>query len=195
MVLEHLSEPVDVTLSVIALVSAVLGWFRWIRPRLRARLERQRSIDEVLLGRDAIPANSITGAAAQPAKPSIGQQVTAQAEMLDALGKLVAEIHHELHPNGGSSMKDGQARLEGAVAKLLDEVALMKRRLERGDHRFDDVAGRLGRIEGVLADELRTAQQVAVTATDAVGHAAEASKAALETIHDAILADPPPDIS
>lgn len=170
----------DVLLAVIAVGTAVVSWFRWVRPRIRARRDEREATNEVLLGRPAVPANPITGAPAQPEKPAIGKQVADMAALL-------VEVHHELHPNNGSSMKDalGRAETEGRESRqVINEIL---ERLTQGDRRFEEQAERLGRIETVLTDELRVA-------TDTVANAAEASKTALKVIDAALMADPPADL-
>ncbi|WP_460792440.1 hypothetical protein [Nocardioides maradonensis] len=182
-----MKDHVDTIISLITLAGIALGWWRWARPRVKARADERKATNEVLLGRDAIPANPITGEPAQPAKPSIGQQVADQGRAisefraaLETLTRLATSMHHELHPNGGSSLKDQATRLE----RVLGEV---RTRLEDGDRRFDDQADRLERIETVLADEL-------VVAADTLANAAEASKSVLRVIDTALHAEPPADL-
>lgn len=158
-----LNDVVELVLGLIAIGAAVAGWFRWGLPKYRSWRDRKASERELWHGRPAIPANPITGAPPQPAKPSIGQ--------------LVAEIWHELHPNGGSSMKDQQTRMEVTLAEIRDRVGAVEGRLEAGDRRFDE-------IDAALAGELHTAH-------DALANAAEASTQALSTIETAIKATPP----
>lgn len=164
-----ISEHLELFLTLIGAATAVLGWWRWLRPKLKARAAERDAINEVLLGRPAVAANPITGAPAQPERRPIGQ--------------LVADIHHELHPNNGSSMRDSVDRTEAGVAALAAELADVRARLADGDRRFHDVDARLANIETVLADEL-------ATATDTVANAAEASKTALRVIEAAIQAEP-----
>lgn len=164
---------VKLALGVIALGVIVTGWFKVGLPALRDRRHRDRSVDDVMIGRPEIPANPITGEPARPEILPIGVR-------LDQLGTLLLEIHHELHPNGGSSMKD-------AVGRVESQVATMSYRLDSGNRRFDDIDADLKRIKLQIGGELSTA-------TGALAHAAEASTAALRTIETAILADPPSDL-
>lgn len=158
-----INSTIELMLGLIALIAAVFGWYRKVRPWLQERADTRAAVNEVLLGRPAVPANPITGAKAQDAKPSIGQ--------------LVTEMHHELHPNDGSSMNDALRRTESLTKELIARVETIDRRLENGDRRFE-------RIEHAIHDELQVAQ-------DALGNAAEAAAHLLPTIHDAIKAQPP----
>ncbi|GAA4123212.1 hypothetical protein GCM10022215_29640 [Nocardioides fonticola] len=157
-----------------ALISMVGVWIRWGLPRVKARWERDRDWSVLVDGRPAIPANPRTGTPEQPAVPPI-------AVLVAQVAAQIREIHHELHPNGGSSMKDAQQRIETVVQA-------MALRLEQGDAAFADITTRLGRIESQLDGEVHVANR-------ALDNAAEASKTALDTIHAAILADPPADLS
>lgn len=161
--LTMLNDTVRLLLGLAAIAALVVGWFRKGRPWLKQRREEREAISEVLLGREAIPANRITGEGPKPAKPSIGQ--------------LVADIHHELHPNNGSSMKDALTRTENAVTELRAMVETMDLRQAAADRRFE-------RIEHVLHDELHTVN-------DALANTAEAAATLLPVIDHAIKAQPP----
>jgi hypothetical protein len=163
--------------TISAAVTAIVtggGVARWVvrkeLPRRRQRRAEQVAINEVLLGRPAIPANTITGAPAQPAVPSIGQQVAAMRERVE-------DIHHEVHPNGGGSMRDDINVLRG-------DVDTIKKRQDDDYKRFAALASRLGQVENLLKGELHTAN-------DAVANAAEAAAHLLPVVHDAIKAQPP----
>lgn len=167
--------------------TAVVAWVKLVQPKLRQRhaaraaaAKRQADANQVLLGADPVPANPITGAPAKGAIPAIGKQMVDLREVVDALAVMLEQVRHEVHPNNGSSMKDAVSRTEAAVAEITA-------RLADGDRRFDEQGQRLGRIETVLADELRVA-------TDTVANAAEASKTGLAVIQAAFLADPPADL-
>ena len=172
-----LKDYIGIALGLIALGTAIAGWIRWGRPRWKATVQRRKDKDTVLLGREAVPANPITGAPAQDAIPSIGQQMAFVLEQLQSVMKLANEMHHELHPNSGKSLRDTADRSEKSL------IAILKR-LADGDARFDGIDQRLARMETVLDDEL-------AVATDTVANAAEASRTALQVIDAAIRAEPP----
>lgn len=163
---------------------AAIAWAKLIHPRLRRRAATRAAANEVLLGRPAVPRNPITGAPAQPAKPAIGQLVADLAVVVDGIVQMLNEVHHELHPNNGSSMKDALTRTEADVRAARTELGEVVERLAAGDERFDDQAERLGRIEGVLADDLRVVADTAANATDA-------SRVAVRTIGAALMSEPP----
>lgn len=171
--MEQIDGLVKLALGLIALGGIVVGWLRWGWPLLRARWERERSKDAVLLGTDAVPANPITGEPARPAIPSIAQQMLSLVTKVD-------EIHHETHHNDGSSIKDAVARLEDAIRGV-------NARLDAGERRFDRVDSDLAEVKGQVAGEL-------AISNSALAHAAEASSGALRVIEKAIEADPPPDL-
>lgn len=77
----------------------------------------------------------------------IAKPLTEWAHDTIASAPAVREMHHELHRNDGSSIKDAVERLEDGNARI-------EQRLELGDGRFDQLAadivettGRLTRIE------------------------------------------------
>lgn len=168
-------------IAVTVLAGAIASWWRWGLPKLKARWERERDWEVLVEGRPAIPANPRTGAPEQPAVPPI-------ASLVAQVAAQVRDIHHELHPNGGSSMKDAQQRIERAVSSLATTVQTVVDRLAQGDDSFTDITARLGRIEHQLDGELHVA-------TRALDNAAEASRTALDTIQTAILAEPPADLT
>lgn len=170
---ESASDLVALSIGVATLLGSAYSAKRWGWPLLLQRRERARSVDAVLLGRPAIPANMITGEPAYEALPSIGQQVA-------DLTRLVEGIHHEMHPNGGSSLRDTVDRLEARTEQIDDQ-------LKAGALRFDEVDRSLAQLKGQVADELSVSNA-------ALEHAAEASKTGLQVIHDAILAEPPADL-
>lgn len=172
-----LKDGIALALGLIALGTAVVGWFRWGRPRWQAWTQRRKDKDTVLLGRPAVPANLITGAPAREAIPSIGQQMTFVLKQLEHVMELANSMHHELHPNSGNSLRDTADRTERTVTA-------MSARLADGDQRFDAIDAHLSRIDEVLAGELSVA-------TDTVANAAEASRVALEVIDTALRSEPP----
>lgn len=174
-----LEEIIRTIVAAISIATTGLVCWHWVRPRVRARRLERESIATVLLGRPAVPANPITGATAVPAVPSIGQ--------------LVADIHHELHPNSGTSLADAvgrteaaQARTEAAVEELRNDVGVVKERQARDYGLLDNHGARLARIEELLAGELHAAH-------DTIATAAEANKQVLSTVETALKAQLPDD--
>lgn len=66
---------------------------------------------------------------------------------LPAMAKQVKSIHHELHPNGGTSMKDALGRVEKGVERLDDTSD----RLERGVRGLYEEVGALAAEDKRLA--------------------------------------------
>lgn len=123
----EIARDLGIAVSLTILLGAAFSFWRWGMPWIRQSIHEQKSMREVLLGRDEIPANPITGAEAVPAVKPLGQQV---AEMT----ALLLEVHHEVHPNTGTSMADSVSRIE--------------ERLVSGDGRFSAIEKRLDNIEG-----------------------------------------------
>jgi hypothetical protein len=123
----EIARDLGIAVSVTLLIGAAFSGWRWGRPWLKQFIHEQKSMREVLLGRDEIPANKITGAEAVPAVKPLGQQVAEMAALL-------LEVHHEVHPNTGTSMADAVTRIE--------------HRLENGDGRFSEIEKRLDAVEG-----------------------------------------------
>jgi len=57
------------------------------------------------------------------------------------------EIDGELKNNGGSSIKDAVDRIEKDVKELSMDTKGIKKRLEDGDQRFDQIEKRLNNLE------------------------------------------------
>lgn len=169
-----LKDDAEAISAVVGAVLAAGGIARWFvrnkLPKVQEKRAIQKATDEVIRGRAAIEPNRITGEEGRDAIPPLGERLAGMAQ-------LIQEIHHELHPNGGSSMKDSLTRVEARVETIDARVETVDRRLENGDRRFD-------RIEHVLQDELHVAH-------DTVANAAEAAANLLPAIHDAIKAQPP----
>lgn len=123
----EIARDLGIAVSVTILIGALFSFWHWGRPWLKQFIYEQRSMRDVLLGTAAVPENPITGAAAVPAVKPLGQQVAEMAALL-------LEVHHEVHPNTGTSMADSVTRIE--------------RRLVSGDGRFSDIEKRLDVIEG-----------------------------------------------
>lgn len=103
-----LPEGVNFALALSALIGVALGVWRKGVPWAQARALRQRSIDEVILGRAEIPANPITGEQARKAIPALGDrldQLSAQQEFVIA----------QMHANAQQ-----QAQLDRIEAKQAD---------------------------------------------------------------------------
>lgn len=84
-------------LGLIALLSAIAGWAKLIRPKWRGFKGDVTAGRDALLGRDAI-IDSITGKELAPALPGIGQRMAAQEQSTELLvvtvTKLVAHQEH-----------------------------------------------------------------------------------------------------
>ncbi|WP_300680770.1 hypothetical protein [Nocardioides sp.] len=187
----NVGDWIDLALAIAAVGALIAGWARWVRPRLAAKRDRDESVQTVLLGRPAVPANAITGADPQPAIPSIGSQVATLSDIVAQLARTVSEvagkvegIHHEIHPNGGSSLNDSVRRTEAAAEALRDDIAVVKTRQTRDFGVLDQHAARLARIEELLAGELTEASAT-------IANAAEASATVLRVIDTALNAAPP----
>jgi hypothetical protein len=74
-----------------ALLSVLVGWFRWVRPRYRRTRSEVTAIRDSILGRDAIR-DSITGREIEPALPGVGVRLAATEEHLGVLAQAVATI-------------------------------------------------------------------------------------------------------
>lgn len=172
--MQQTTATLTIVLGLVSIAGAIAGAVRWGYPRYVARRARHRSLDVAFMGRPAIPANPITGEPEQPEILPLGQQVADLRTVMD-------QVHHQVHPNGGSSLRD-------QVNGVRTDVAEIKQRLGDGDQRFGEIYERLGQIEHRIAGEL-------ATASGTLANAAEASREAITTIHDAILAEPPPDLS
>jgi hypothetical protein len=74
-----------------ALLSLLVGWLRWVRPRYRRTRSEVTAIRDSILGRDAIR-DSITGREIEPALPGVGTRLANQEEHLGVLADAVASL-------------------------------------------------------------------------------------------------------
>lgn len=139
---------IEVAGGILALPGAVFACRAIIRKELREHSEQRAqdeferdSIRQVLMGRDAIPYNSITGQEAQPAIPSIGEQVkdlskttadlsvsteaiaaslTTVTQATSVLMEKIEGIEYQLNNNGGGSFRD---KVEARFAALEEAAA------------------------------------------------------------------------
>lgn len=104
-VIENAGDAVGLALAVIALVSAVIGWLRWVRPKIHRGKREVTAVRDAILGRDPI-VDSITGEEIEPALPGMGVRMAHQEQqsrdqqlqmqiLTDAVSKL-AESHTRL---------------------------------------------------------------------------------------------------
>ena len=72
--LDRTNEIVGLALGLLALMGAVAGWLKVIRPRYRAARRKAIAISDALIGREAIT-DTITGRELAPALPGIGARM------------------------------------------------------------------------------------------------------------------------
>lgn len=98
---------------------AILGWLRWLRPKLRHTLGQVGAVRDSILGREAI-LDSITGIELAPALPGVGVRLADQERHLGTLAEAVATIaadHHQIADHEGRIVRLEQAAVERVVGK------------------------------------------------------------------------------
>lgn len=108
----------------LAVLSAVVGWLRWIRPRFHHASSQVVAVRDSILGRDPI-VDSITGRIIEPALPGVGVRLEkledASLTALEAIGKL-ADSHIRLndHSIRIKDIEDRTSSLErGTVERIV----------------------------------------------------------------------------
>jgi hypothetical protein len=100
--------------TVIAILTATFGFFRWVRPRVKQAASDIQAGRDALIGRDAIY-DSITGKELVPALPGIGVRMsTNEAQLSDLVGAVskLADNDHRL-----TEVEERVKRLEAGVVE------------------------------------------------------------------------------
>ena len=107
-------------LTFVAVAVVIIGWFKWLRPRLKKVNAESVAIRDAILGRDAI-LDSITGEERVPALPGIGMRMATVEEALVAL----ADVHVKMldHEERIRSLETGSLE---RIAARADSVAAFK---------------------------------------------------------------------
>lgn len=79
-------------IGLLTLLGMLLGWLRWVRPRIRAVRGKFVAASDALVGRDAIT-DSITGREIAPALPGIGQRMETVERAVAGIADLLLGQH------------------------------------------------------------------------------------------------------
>lgn len=85
------SDSMGAALTVIALLTVVIGWMRWMRPRYRETKQDARAIRDVIVGRPPT-FDSVTRQEIQPALPGLGLRLAHQEVQLAEVATAVARV-------------------------------------------------------------------------------------------------------
>lgn len=96
--------------AVVALITALAGWWRWVRPRIERVKKDGAAMRDAVLGREVV-VDSITGRELAPALPGIGVRMAHQEDQMRLLTDAVSKI------------ADSHRRLEH-VEQRVDEIAV-----------------------------------------------------------------------
>lgn len=99
--IDQTNEILALALALSGVMGALLGYLRWVRPRISRVLAVWTALVELLFGRPEEPENPITGAPAVPPVLGIGPRIAMQEQAQAEQGRQLAI-------------------LTGAVAKLVD---------------------------------------------------------------------------
>jgi hypothetical protein len=118
--LDNTQAVVAITGSGIAILAALAGWLRWVRPKLKKTAGEVVAIRDSILGRDPI-VDTITGREIEPALPGIGVRMASNEKQLGVLANAVAQIAHS-HAQL-ENHEDRISRLEaGAVERVVTKA-------------------------------------------------------------------------
>ena len=82
---------ITLTLGFVALAGVVLGWLRWVRPKIHRGRKEVVAVRDAILGREAIT-DSVTGKEIAPALPGMGVRMAHQESQMALLTDAVAKI-------------------------------------------------------------------------------------------------------
>lgn len=103
-------EQIALAATVVGLVTALAGWWRWVHPRIESTKKDGAAMRDAILGREPV-VDSITGRELAPALPGIGVRMAHQEDQMRLLTDAVSKI------------ADSHQRLEH-VEKRVDEIAI-----------------------------------------------------------------------
>jgi hypothetical protein len=89
--LDNTDRVIGLLVAVCTLLGLVVGWVRWVRPKIHNGRREVVAVRDAILGRDAI-ADSITGREIAPAVPGIGVRMAHQEKQMELLTEAVAQI-------------------------------------------------------------------------------------------------------
>lgn len=92
--IEQTGTLVTIAGGILALLLAVLGWLRWLRPRVRKAISRTGAALDTIAGREAIVDN-ITGRELAPALPSIGKRMESVEGSVAQLVEVIKSQHQQ----------------------------------------------------------------------------------------------------
>jgi hypothetical protein len=90
-VLTNVDQSVELVILAGAFVAVVGGWWKWMRPRIKAIGHDVRAGRDSLIGRAAIH-DSITGKELVPALPSMGQRLSHYEERVDTIAEAMVAL-------------------------------------------------------------------------------------------------------
>lgn len=110
-------------LTVIAILTALFSWLKWLRPRYRKAQHDGVAIRDAILGRDAV-VDSITGKELAPALPGIGQRMAHQEQQMTTMTNAVAQLAetHAQLIEVNRSLVDHESRLQKLEAAAVERV-------------------------------------------------------------------------
>jgi hypothetical protein len=85
------AENVALAATLVGLISALAGWWRWGRPRIAKAKADGAAMRDAILGREPV-IDSITGRELAPALPGIGVRMATTEEQMLLLTEAVAKI-------------------------------------------------------------------------------------------------------
>ena len=171
------NEAVALAVGLIAILSALIGWLKWLRPKIRRGQSEAVAVRDAILGRDAVR-DSITGKELAPRLPGIGQRIDTVEQAVATL----ADQHRILddHDSSIRSLQSEQVSQADRIKALFpnDELStfnlngigsaqVMVEALKRAGHALGALARQpVGAIRGGHADRQLADGAVRVAARD-----------------------------
>lgn len=122
--LEQTNALIGLGIGAATLLGIVIGWMKWVRPRIRKGVDQVTGVRDAILGREAI-VDSITGKELAPALPGMGVRMAQQEavsklqqEQMTLLTDAVAKL-----ANTHQRLDDHDRRLNALEAAAIERVA------------------------------------------------------------------------
>lgn len=121
-------EDIALAATVVGLISALAGWWRWGRPRIEKARQDGAAMRDAILGREPV-IDSITGRELAPALPGIGVRMATTEEQMMLLTEAVAKI-----ADSHVRLEHIETRVDGIAADVADlKAGAMERIMARAE--------------------------------------------------------------
>ena len=117
------AEAIPLAVGLIAIIGAVLGWLKWLRPKIRRGKAEVVAVRDAILGRDAI-SDSITGREIEPPLPGVGVRVAHVEESQRETSRQIESIAVAITKLASQqeAIEDHEARIEQLEKAAVERI-------------------------------------------------------------------------